>query len=109
MRVRKNPMTPLAALAAGLIAGAIGTICLDAVHYLKYRRAGGADSALAWEFAPVASWETAPDPGQVAKRVLEGFTQRKLPDRAAWPLSTAAHWGYGSGAGVAYGIVAGSR
>jgi acetylornithine deacetylase/succinyl-diaminopimelate desuccinylase-like protein len=28
---------------------------------------------------------TAPDPGQVAKRVIEGFTQRKLPDRAAWP------------------------
>ena len=108
MRVRKNPMTPLAAVAAGLIAGAIGTICLDAVHYLKYRRAGGADSALAWEFAPVASWETAPDPGQVAKRVLEGFTQRKLPDRSAWLISTLAHWAYGSAAGMAYGILAGS-
>jgi hypothetical protein len=34
--------------------------------------------------------ETAPDPGQVAKRVIEGFTQRKLPDRWAWLINTAA-------------------
>ena len=44
-------MTPLAAVVAGLLAGAKGTVCLDAVHYLKYRRAGGTDSPLAWEFA----------------------------------------------------------
>ena len=43
-----RPMTPLAAVAAGLLAGAVGTIGLDAVHYLKYRRAGGAESPLAW-------------------------------------------------------------
>ena len=41
MRVRKNPMIPLTAVAAGLLAGAVGTVCLDAVHYLKYRRGGG--------------------------------------------------------------------
>jgi hypothetical protein len=108
MRVRKNPMIPLTAVAAGLLAGAVGTVCLDAVQYLKYRRAGGTDSPAAWEFAPVENWETAPDPGQVAKRVIEGFTQRKLPDRSAWLISTIAHWGYGSAAGAAYGIVAGS-
>jgi hypothetical protein len=108
MRSRKNPMTPLAAVAAGLLAGAAGTVCLDAVHYLKYRRTGGTDSALAWEFAPVETWETAPDPGQVARRLLEGFTQRKLPDRSAWLISTIAHWSYGSAAGAAYAIVAGS-
>jgi hypothetical protein len=101
-------MTPLAAVAAGLLAGAAGTVCLDAVHYLKYRRAGETDSALAWEFAPVETWETAPDPGQVARRLLEGFTQRKLLDRSAWLISAIAHWGYGSAAGAAYAIVAGS-
>ena len=108
MRVRKTAMTPLAAVLAGLLAGAAGTVCLDAVHYLKYRRAGGTDRLLAWELAPVENWETAPDPGQVAKRVLEGFTQRKLPDRSAWLTSTIAHWGYGSAAGAACGILAGS-
>lgn len=109
MRVSKHPMTPLTAVLTGLVAGGLGTVCLDAVHYLEYRRAGGTDSPLAWEFAPVDSWETAPAPGQVAKRVIEGFSQRKLPDRAAWLTSTIAHWGYGSAAGAAYGILAGSR
>jgi hypothetical protein len=72
--------------------GAVGTVCLETVQYLKYRRKGGKDNPLAWEFAPVDSWEKAPDPGQVAKRLTEGFTRRELPDR----------WGGG------YGILAGS-
>ncbi|MFF2503604.1 hypothetical protein ACFVTY_09565 [Streptomyces sp. NPDC058067] len=108
MRTPLTRMTPLAAAAAGLLAGAVGTVCLDAVHYLKYRRGGGTDSPVAWEFAPVECWEKAPAPGQVAKRVIEGFTQRELPDRSAWLVSTVAHWGYGSGLGAVYGIVAGS-
>jgi hypothetical protein len=101
-------LTPLAAVAAGFLAGAVGTVCLDTVHYLKYRRASGADSPLAWEFAPVETWENAPDPGQVARRVIEGFTQRTLPDRWAFPVSTAMHWAYGSSAAALYGILAGS-
>jgi hypothetical protein len=109
MHSRKDPMTPLAAVVGGLLAGAVGTVCLDAVHYLKYRRAGGTESPLAWEFAPVENWETAPEPGQVAKRLIEGFTQRSLPDRSAWLISTIAHWAYGSAAGAAYGVLAGSR
>jgi hypothetical protein len=78
MRVRNNPMTPLVSVVADLLAGAAGTVCLDAVHYLRYCRAGGMDSPLAWELAPVENWATAPAPGQVVKRVLEGFTQRKM-------------------------------
>jgi hypothetical protein len=108
-RVRNHPLTPLAAVTAGLLAGGVGTICLDTVQYLRHRRAGGTESPLAWEFAPIDSWESAPDPGQVAKRLIEGFTQRKLPDRSAWPVSTAAHWAYGSAAGAAYAVLAGSR
>ncbi len=41
MRTRTRPLTPLAAVAGGILAGAVGTVCLDAVNYLKYRRAGG--------------------------------------------------------------------
>ena len=81
---------------------------MDTVRYLRYRRAGGTDSPLAWEFGPVHSWEKAPDPGQAVKRLIEGFTQRKIPDGWAWLISTAAHWGYGSSAAAAYGVVAGS-
>jgi hypothetical protein len=108
MRARKHPMTPLAAVAGGILAGAIGTVSMDTARYVMYRRAGGTDSPRAWEFGPVDSWEKAPDPGQAVRRLIEGFTQRKIPDRWAWLTSTAAHWGYGSAAGAAYGVLAGS-
>jgi hypothetical protein len=108
MRGRQHPMTPLAAVAAGLLAGAVGTVSMDTFRYLMHRRAGGEEDPLAWEFAPIESWEKAPDPGLVAKRVIKGFTQRELPDRWAWLISTAMHWGYGSGWGAVYGVLAGS-
>jgi hypothetical protein len=104
----RQPITPLAAAVAGLLAGLAGTVCLDAIGYLKHRRSGGEKSPLEWEFGPIDSWENAPDPGKVAKREIEGFTQRELPDRWAWPVSTAMHWGYGSWSGAFYGILAGS-
>ena len=101
-------MTPLAAVLGGIVAGAVGTVCLDTVEYLRYRRGGGKESPLAWEFAPVDSWDEAPVPRQVAKRVIEGFTRRPLPDRWAFLTSTATHRGYGSAWGAVYGVVAGS-
>jgi hypothetical protein len=104
----RHPLTPLAAVAGGILAGVVGTVCLDAVQYLKYRRSGGTEDPLAWEFAPIDSWDKAPDPGQVAKRVIEGFTHRELPDRWAFPVSTVMHWAYGASAAAGYGIVAGS-
>jgi hypothetical protein len=79
MHTREHPMTPLAAVLGGLLAGAVGTACMDAVRYVRHRRAGGEESPLAWEFAPVDSWEKAPEPGQVGKRLIEGLTQRELP------------------------------
>ena len=108
MRISKHRMTPLAAIVGGLLAGAIGTVSMDTVRYVKYRRGGGQDSPLAWEFGPVDSWEQAPDPGQVTKRLIEGFTQREIPDRWAWLTSTLTHWAYGSAAGALYGVLAGS-
>ena len=108
MYTGKHPITPLAAVVGGLLAGAVGTISLDTVQYVKHRRAGGKEGPLAWEFAPVDSWEKAPDPGQVAKRLIEGFTGHELPGRWAWLASTVAHWSYGSAWGALYGILAGS-
>jgi hypothetical protein len=108
MRSRKRPLTPLAAAVAGLAAGAVGTISMDAVRYMRYHRAGGKDNPLAWEFGPVDGWEKAPHPGQIGKRLIEGFTQRELPDRWAWLTSTVMHWGYGSASGALYGVLAGS-
>ena len=108
MRTGRQAMTPLAAVVGGLAAGAVGTVCLDAVWYRRYRRGGGQKRPLGWDFGAVDTWAEAPDPGKFAKQVLEGVTQRALSDRWAWPVSTAMHWGYGSSAAVLYGIVAGS-
>ncbi len=105
---QKCRLTPLAAVASGLLAGAVGTISMDTVRYVMYRRGGGKDAPLAWEFAPVDSWAQAPDPGVVAKRLVEGFTRKQIPDRWAWLTSTVAHWAYGSATAAAYGIVVGS-
>ncbi|MEU9343397.1 hypothetical protein AB0D74_19535 [Streptomyces sp. NPDC048278] len=107
-RPRRRALTPLAAVIEGIAAGVAGTVCMDATRYLLYRRSGGTESPRDWEFAPVEGWEEAPDPGKVTKRLLEGFTQREIPDRWAWLMSTATHWSYGSAWGALYGIVAGS-
>ena len=103
---RTGATTPLAAVVGGLLAGAVGTATMDAVRYVRHRRAGGQESPLTWEFGPIDNWNQAPDPGQVGKRLIEGFTGRELPDRWAWVTSTVMHWSYGSA--CLYGIVAGS-
>jgi uncharacterized membrane protein YagU involved in acid resistance len=108
MGTRERPLTPLAAVAGGLLAGLVGTAAMDAVLYARYRRSGGKEAPMAWEFPPIDNWQQASDPGQVAKRVIEGFTQRPIPDRWARTATTAAHWAFGSASAAAYGVVAGS-
>jgi len=53
LQARGHPVTPLAAVAAGLLAGAVGTASMDAVRYVRHRRANGTEGPLAWEFAPI--------------------------------------------------------
>jgi hypothetical protein len=109
MLATSRPLTPVAAVAAGGLAGLAGTAVMDGVLYARYRGGGGTEAFGAWEFPKTETWDQASDPGQVAKRVLEGFTQRSLPDRWARPLTIAAHWAFGAAAAVGYGVVAGSR
>jgi hypothetical protein len=108
MRTRRNSITPLAAVVSGLLAGIVGTAAMDTVRYLQHRQAGGRETPLEWEFAAVDDWEDAPAPGQIAKRLIEGFTQKPIPQRYAWLTSTVAHWAYGSAWAALYGILAGS-
>jgi hypothetical protein len=105
---KKRTLTPLAAVVGGFLAGAVGTVALDTYGYLRYKRGGGTDSPLAWEFPKLERWEQAPAPGQVARRVIEGFTQEQLPDRYANLVSNIMHWGYGAVNGAVYGVLAGS-
>jgi hypothetical protein len=102
-------MTPLAAVGRGLIAGAAGTVAMDAWWFTRYRRGGGASGFAAWEFSSgVASWDQAPAPAQVGKRLIEGLFQRQLPPQRAGLVNNVTHWAYGMLGGLQYAIVAGS-
>jgi hypothetical protein len=104
-----SKLTPMGALARGLLAGAAGTAAMDAVWYARYRRGGGTSSFREWETAAGPdSWESAPAPAQVGRRVVEGLLQRQLRPEAARLMTNLVHWGYGIARGAAYGIVAAS-
>jgi hypothetical protein len=101
--------TPIAAVARGLFAGAVGTVAMDTFLYRNYRRAGGTERPMSWEFsAQVRSWDQAPAPAQLGRRLVEGVFDRKLPDDRARLVNNVTHWAYGIVSGAAYGVLAGS-
>jgi hypothetical protein len=100
--------TPLGAVVAGAVAGAVGTVAMDVVWYVRHRRGGGTTGPLAWEFGGVDGWDDVSAPGQVGKRVAEGFVGHELDDRWAQPTQNLVHWGTGMAWGAQFGLVAGS-
>jgi hypothetical protein len=101
--------TPAGAVLRGVLAGAAGTAIMDAVWYARYRNDGGTSGFPEWETAAgLDSFQDAPAPAQVGKRVVEGLRQRELKPQAARLVTNLVHWGYGIAWGAAYGIVAGS-
>jgi hypothetical protein len=100
--------TPLGAVARGAFAGAVGTLAMDLVWYERYKRGDGKKTFVEWEFSAPADWKEISAPGQVGKRVVEGFLQRELDPKWAPLVNNVMHWGYGMLWGVQYGIVAGS-
>lgn len=83
---------------------------MDSFLYRRYHDAGGQSAFLAWESsAGVDTWDNAPAPALVAKRLIEGVTRRELPPRYARLLGNATHWGFGLACGAGYGILLGSR
>jgi hypothetical protein len=102
-------MTPLGAIARGLVAGAFGTVAMDAFWFARYRRGGGESGFAAWEFSSgLCSWAEAPAPAQVGKRLVEGLFRREVPPQRAALVNNITHWAYGMLGGAQYGIVAGS-
>jgi hypothetical protein len=89
---RKPAGTPLGAVGRGLAAGAVGTLAMDLLLYARYRRGGGKQHLFAWEFSSgLSSWDEAPVPGQVGKRLFEGLFQKKLPPQRAELVSNITH------------------
>jgi hypothetical protein len=94
-------------VAAGALAGAIGTAAMDLVLYVRYRRGGGEDSVYRWEFAGgVTTWEEASAPGQLGQKVERFVTGGPPPDDWARPTTNLVHWATGVGWGLQYGALA---
>ena len=102
-------LTPVGAVARGALAGAAGTAAMDTLLFSRYRRGGGETPFAPWELSSgISSWEEAPAPAHVGRRLVEGLFDRRLPSKRAPLVNNLTHWGYGVLGGVQYGIVAGS-
>jgi hypothetical protein len=107
--MRGKTLTPLGAIVRGAMAGAVGTVAMDAVWYARFRRGGGEKDPLAWEFGlDVQSWDQAPAPAQLGRRLYQAFTKREVPLSRAALVNNVMHWGYGVTAGGQFGLLAGS-
>ena len=105
----RTAVTPVGAVVRGLVAGAIGTAAMDALLFARYRRGGGTTRFAQWELSTgVKSWEDAPAPAQVGKRLVEGLFDLELPPRSAQLVNNVTHWAFGMLNGALYGLVAGS-
>jgi hypothetical protein len=101
--------TPVRAIGRGLVAGALGTAAMDALLYERYRRDGGESSVEDWEFsAGLTSWDQAPAPALVGKRLVEGLFNVELSARSVPVVNNVTHLAFGIINGAQYGIVAGS-
>ena len=105
--MRTSSITPLGAVARGLVAGGVGTVAMDALWFVRYRRGGGRSNFASWEFSSgVCSWDQAPAPARVGKRLVEGLFQRELSPRREPLVNNITHWGYGMLGGAQYGLLA---
>jgi hypothetical protein len=104
-----SKLTPIGAVARGLMAGAVGTLAMDLIWYARHRGEGGTTAFADWETAGgLDDWENAPAPAQVGKRLVEGLVKRELKAERARLTTNVVHWTYGMLWGAAYGIVVGS-
>ena len=56
----------------------------------------------------ISTWDQAPAPAQVGRRLFEGLFDRKLSPKRAALVNNVTHWAFGIVGGAQYGIVAGS-
>jgi hypothetical protein len=64
-------------------------------------RGGGSDAGGVGE----PSWDDAPAPALVARRLIEGVFRREVPPSRIGLLTNATHWAYGTAWGGAYGVL----
>jgi hypothetical protein len=97
------------ALVRGALAGVAGTVAMDLLWYKRYRDGGGDSPFAAWErTGAIESWDDAPAPAQMARKLLQ-LIGHDVPVERAGAVNNVMHWGYGVGWATAYGIVAAHR
>ncbi len=87
-------LTPIGAIARGLVAGAAGTAAMTAAQTAYLKATGGGSSST---------------PAEAGKRISEGVFGREVSDDEMPVLNNVMHVAYGTSWGALYGIVAGSR
>lgn len=104
--MRRN-LSPLGALARGLLAGLAGTATMTAYQTLVSIKNGASlKETVAPE--PPEQWSSAPAPGQVGYRFLRGMFQKDVSPNQAVKMTNVVHWLYGTGWGGLYGIAEGT-
>src|SRR3989442_15570435 len=94
----KIKVTPLGAILRGLVAGAVGTAAMGVVWYLRYRRGGGKEKFLDWAlYTDLTSWDKAPAPALIGKRIVDGFPGQAPPPEPASFMNNFMPWGEGIG------------
>ena len=103
-------MTALRTVLLGLAAGTIGTLAMDAVWYRRYRRGGGRSAFHAWDVTrEVESWDQAPAPAQMGRKLVEAVTGRELPLARAAATTNLMHWAYGAAWTAGYALLTAAR
>jgi hypothetical protein len=96
-------------LLRGLMSGAAGTLAMDLVWYVRYRRGGGTNGFLKWEFSvSLDDWDTASAPAKVGKLLFETLTHQEVPASYAALVSNVMHWGYGVTWGALFSVSVGA-
>ena len=91
-------------LAAGAAGGAVGTLAMDLTWYARHRRDGGTQRFVDWETAvETTSYEDAPAPGQVGRKLAAVVLRREPSPSSARAMTNAVHWA----TGVQWGMVGG--
>ncbi len=86
-------VSPLGAVARGLLAGAAGTALMTAVQTAV---------------AKARDQEASTTPAEVGRRVIEGVLHREVGEDKTGLLNNAMHWSYGTSWGAVYGLAQGT-
>lgn len=101
-------MSLVGTLVRGAVAGAVGTLAMDALWYRRYREGGGEGSFTEWEFTEASSIGEAGAPAQVADTVTDAVGV-EVTDEHAGTVTDAVHWATGMANGVGHALVNGER